>query len=362
MKLMEYLLVIAGIAFGLMIPGAKALAIECPAGSNDPHSGVLPFDMHWCDREPDNGLPLNPRYESGSDLDPSGRCREDFDPEDYVSNNCTTDYRALTRGWCYHFSTHGFSFGWFRSYFVTYPMAMFRGGPAYGGGPNDDDGDFDINIATPGANSNKVGVNNANTHFLGFPHQPYLHLEFNSHETTDNQGWDDAWWVDTVRNLDILDPDDPQKGLTSTFNTDSVIAIGPWVMDCHHECWAEVHPVLGLAILTDIDRSGPGPYVFTWRVFMRSQGDQNQCGESADHFALRWDPINMSLRFAAPAGATTVVVDSSFYTTPSSSIRYAVGDNQDVILTATQPNYTDYATGTIRIKWCASTTCTPAGG
>jgi len=340
--------------------------------------------MNWCDREPDNGLRVNPRYETGSNSNPvDHHCRDDtpttlltysVPDSDSIIAFCTTDWTALYTNWLTHGIDVDGQFGPFISHFVTYPIVMFKGGPLYFEAFGDDD-DWHLLLATPGNDPLQTGVSFTNDHTLVLDGQRrrLLTLEFDSKETTRKEGWDSTWW----KNLNALfrspfgrgkfDPDNPYQGLVSTFAyglIDTVMVIGPWVMDCHHDCPAEVHPVLGLAVLTEIvpDPSDPsGEYIYTWQVFMRSQGGQNQGGGNENDAWLRWDPIDMSFRFTAPSELSitnyVAVAASDFYTTSSSSFVVGVADNQDVILTATQPNYSDYMAVTIRIKWCGSKDC-----
>jgi hypothetical protein len=122
------------------------LGVRAAAACNDPHSGMLPFDMNWCDREPDNGLRVNPRYEIGSNGNPLyHHCRDDtpftlltysVPDSDSIS---ATDWTALYTNYLTHGIDVDGQIGPFISHFVTYPIVMFKGGPLYFEAFGDDD-------------------------------------------------------------------------------------------------------------------------------------------------------------------------------------------------------------------------------
>lgn len=287
--------------------------------SNPKSTGTWPYDMMWCQEDPDNGWPLNPGYYGGPFQDPAQ----------------TNIKHEQTQGYAHDvYFTNG---TWCGPFMVYNKTVMFTGTIYWSSHSSDDD--YNMDLLTPLLSGVSQQVENK----LGIT--PLLHLEFDSDETIDHYDGN-PWWKAFHQAVDGGDQ-------AAHYMVDGLqaIVIGRWVMDCafgtftsFHGCRAEVHPVLGLAIQTKATPKGPG--VEEWQFFLRGRGNQGYCGDD-DITGIWKDTV-----FRFPGRSGPAQVDPLDIWVNKSRVDFDLKwDGDDLLLICDLPYTSDWIVGTIRITY-----------
>lgn len=309
----------------LMVALAGLVMVACDLTTNymtcsSPSStGTWPYDMQWCDTDPDNGWPVNPGYYGGYNQDPAKTSITNRVSQNYAHNvTFNTGLCGLTNG------------------FMVYDKTvMFTGSLFWASHASDDD--YNMDLLTPMLAGTSLQVETWHGSL------PLLHLEFDSDETIDHYDGN-PWWKQFHNAVD-------SSGAAAAALVDwsNAIVIGRWVMDCAHDCRAEVHPVLGLAVQTKPRPTGAG--VEEWQFFLRARGNQGYCGD--DNVGGIWS--DTTFRFEGRPGSATATASDVWV--HKSRVTYDLAwDGDDLLLTGHLPYTSDWIVGTVQITYHAGGT------
>ena len=293
-----------------------------PYCSNPKTTGQAPYDMKWCQEDPDNGFPINPGYYGGPFQDPATSPIGDkqFVSAGQVSPGAVTWTRS-TLAWL--LGIYGF---------VTYNKTAMFTGTIYWASHSSGDDDYNMDLFTPLL----AGVSKQTETKLG--NIPLLHLEFDSDETIDHYDGN-AWWRSFHQAVD-----DNEQIAHAMVDGCKAIVIGRWAMDGVHGCRAEVHPVLGLAIQTKPTPAGAGTE--QWQFFLRGRGNQGWWG--SDNCTGIYNPTIFRFRgrqgiYSAHCFDVWVHKDRVDY-----DVQF---DGNDVLLICKLPYTSDWIVGTLSMTY-----------
>lgn len=293
-----------------------------PWCSNPKSTGQAPYDMKWCQEDPDNGFPLNPGYYGGPFQDPAA---DPIGSKQLVSaGQVSPGATTLTRS----------NLAWLLGIygFVTYNKTAMFTGTIYWASHSWADDDYNMDLLTPLL----AGVSKQTESKLG--NIPLLHLEYDSDETIDHYDGN-SWWRSFHQAVD-----NNTQLAHAMVDGCKAIVIGKWVMDGVHGCRAEVHPVLGLAIQTKPTPAGAGSE--EWHFFLRGRGNQGWWG--SDNVTGIYNPTIFRFR-GRPGIHSAHCYDVWVH---KDRVDYDLKfDGNDVLLICKLPYTSDWIVGTLSMTY-----------
>jgi len=229
-----------------------------------------------------NGFPLNPKW--GEQINHPGGFPDPADPRcpvrDFTGPECTSPDQTPTLDQPianFPICVWGDAPGNRVNGHVNWTTATYEGSICWGGASLD--GDYDWSLKPDGG----AGLTIEN-HPRTEPKNPqYIHVEFNSSETSD--AFRSSLWSRFKRFLD-------SACSGGTFTCDEVkgrrmvdgrraIVTGLVGLDSEHGGYSELHPVYAMAIQTELNTSHPDED--NWMVFARNWGDEGFCSGKDSH-------------------------------------------------------------------------------
>jgi len=290
------------------------------------------FDL-VADTVDDNGLPLNPKWGAqrnnpGALPDPlhcpSGRSGLEHDPG---SSSCTNQFTYLNGG---RFSACGPHVNWFGA---TYEGIVFWDSH------DSEDDDYNLCFRT----RNNAGYTTAHDR----PRCDFDHIkcEFDAAETIDH--FNTPWW--SMFKTAVDESDDRARQM---INGRFAIMTGLVSLDCHHDCWSELHPVWALAMNVQ-----PSINDDLWAFFVHNWGNGGNCIFDLDQEFIDFPNNTYTFRLPWKDGATDVTFTSQTWhpyqtQNPPPSVRKVPGVGVFVTFTLDAPRDDGSMwDGELHLKW-----------
>lgn len=352
------------------------------------HVGSWPFDMDYWQLDPDNGLPLNPRYHGGwTNWPPKAQIVNGFF-QGFGWKKGPTDIPNVAHN---VFHTGGF----FCGFFMNHSWASVFTGDLYwesffsGGFGPWSDADNNVGLRTPLGSGTDINTQryfnpdpsvgphdrlecpspphgcDANdwpspalpfitSYLQNSGNWPLLTLEIDRGASFDKWNSHPYWEMfDGVKGGTFWGKALTNGPGTWMSNADlaqlvdgkRAVAIGSWTLDCYHGCRAELHPIYAMAV-----RESTSAAKDVWHFFFRNEGNQAVCG--GDVYFSAPQGWSWYLRLPGRSGGATITTSNAWSHEEDGKVSWGVyRSGNDVVIKATLPSREDWLVGTVTIAW-----------
>lgn len=208
--------------------------------------------------------------------------------------------------------------------------ALFR----FLGGVGNVDGDIDMMLQTPG----NPGRTRHNPQVSGNPPPAgsvLLELEFRLAEVRER--WTSDFWTVLADDVGVN-----SGKIHRMLDGRLAVAVGVFGVDGVHDSHSEIHPVMALAVRTNVAGKTE-----TWEVFVRNWGDEGMCGQEDQPLELPHDTLYLRLPWRPGATSAQVRFDGARSLRPATFAKDSIAFAFPLGRASTLP----LIDGTLHVTW-----------